>query len=42
MFFEIISIKNFAIFTGKHLAFRPATFLKRDLSTGVFCEYCEL
>ena len=52
MFFEISSIKNFAIFTGKHLfwglfliklqAFRPATFLKRDLNTGVLCGYCEL
>ena len=50
MFFEINSIKNFAIFTGKHLcwglfsiklqAFRPATFLKRD--TGVSCGYREL
>ena len=52
MFFEISSIKNFAIFTGKHLcwglgliklhACRPATFLKRDSNTGVSCGYCEL
>ena len=52
MFFEIRSIKNFAIFTGKHLfwglfliklqASRPATFLKRDSNTSVSCEYCEL
>ena len=50
--FEISSIKNFAIFTGKHLfwglfliklqAFRPGTFLKRDFNTGVSCGYCEL
>ena len=50
--FEISSIKNFAIFTGKHLfwgpfliklqAFRAATFLKRDHNTGVSCEYCKL
>ena len=42
-------LKIFAIFTGKHLcwslffimmhAFRLATFLQRDFSTGVFCEY---
>ena len=52
MFFEISSIKNFAIFTGKHLcwglgliklhACRPATFLKRDSNTGVSCGYCEI
>ena len=46
-------LKNFAIFTGKHLcwslfliklklqAFRPATLLKRDSNTDVSCEYCE-
>ena len=49
--FKISSIKNFAIFTGKHLfwglfliklqTFRPATFLKRDSNTGVSCGYCE-
>ena len=48
MFFKIGSIKNFAIFTGKHLcwglflikfqAFRPA----RDSNTGVSCGYCEV
>ena len=52
MFFELSRIKNFAIFTGKHLcsglfliklqAFRPATFLKRDSNTGVSCGYCEI
>ena len=45
MFFKIGSLKNFPIFTGKHLrwglflikmqAFRPATFLRRDVNTGV-------
>ena len=50
--FEIGSINNFAIFTGKHLfwglflikfqGFRPATFLKRDSNTGVSCGYYEL
>ena len=52
LFFELSRIKNFAIFTGKHLcsglfliklqAFRPATFLKRDSNTGVSCGYCEI
>ena len=52
MIFEIISIKNFPIFTGKHLfwglflikmqAFRPATFLKRDSNTDVSCGYYEI
>ena len=46
MFFKIGVLKNFAIFSGKHLcwshflkklqAFRPATLLKRDSDTGVF------
>ena len=46
MFFKISALKNFAIFTGKHLcgsfiltklqAFRPATLLKKDSHTGVF------
>ena len=46
MFFKIGALKNFAIFTGKHLcgsfiltklqAFRPATLLKKDSHTGVF------
>ena len=45
MFFEIGSLKNFAIFTGKHLCwglfliklqiFRPATFYK-ETTTQVF------
>ena len=52
MLFKISSIKNFAIFTGKHLcwglfliklqAYRPTIFLKRDSNTGVSCGYCEL
>ena len=52
MFFEISSLKNFAIFTGKHLCwglffikfltFRPATFFERDSNTGVSCGYCEV
>ena len=52
MFFEKSSIKNFAIFTRKHLrwslfliklqAFRPATFLKRSSNTCISCGYCEL
>ena len=52
MFFKIGSLKNFPIFTGKHLrwglflikmqAFRPATFLRRDVNTGVSCGYCEI
>ena len=43
IFFKIVVIKNFSIFTGKHLcwnlywirlqAFRPATILKRDSDT---------
>ena len=46
MFFNIVLLKNFAIFTGKQLcwslfliklqAFRLATLLKRDSNTGVF------
>ena len=45
MFYKKVVLKNFAIFAGKHLcwnlflikfhAYRPATFLKRDSSTGV-------
>ena len=52
MFFEIGTLKNSAIFTGKHLcwclfliklrAFRPATFLKRDSNTGISCGYCKI
>ena len=52
LFFELSGIKNFAIFTGKHLysgpfliklqVFRPTTFLKRDSNTGVSCGYCEI
>ena len=43
MFFLIGALKNFAIFTGKHLCWslfliklRPAILLKRDFNTGVF------
>ena len=41
VFFEIGFLKNFAIFTGKHLcwsllAWRSATLLKRHSNTGVF------
>ena len=52
MFFEISSLKNFAIFTGIYLcwglfliklqAFRPSTFLKRNSNTGVSCGYCKI
>ena len=45
-------LKNFAIFTGKHLCWnlfliklkgwRPVTLLKKDSYTGVFCEYYEI
>ena len=52
MFFKIGVLKNFALFTGKHLrwslfliklqARRPSTLSKRD-STQVFsCEYYEI
>ena len=51
MFFEISSLKNFTVFTGKHLswglfliklwAFRPTNFLKRDSNTGVSWWYCK-
>ena len=41
MFFKIGVLKNFEIFTGKHLRWnRPAILLKRDFS--VPCEYCEI
>ena len=46
MFLKIDVLKNFAIFTGKHLswslisnkvvALKPATLLKRDSNTGIF------
>ena len=52
IFSEIFSLRNFAIFTRKHLcweafliklqAFRPVTFLKRDSNTGVSSGYCEI
>ena len=38
---QIGVLKNFEIFTGKHLRWnRPAISLKRDFS--VPCEYCEI
>ena len=52
MFFKMGSIKNSAIFTGKHLCWglfliklqveRSATFLKIDPNTGVSCGYCKI
>ena len=52
MFFKIGSIKNFAIFTGKHLCWglfliklqvwRSATFLKIDSDTGASCGYYKI
>ena len=46
MFFKILILKKFTIFTGKHLSwslflvrmqgFIPAILLKRDSNTGVF------
>ena len=52
MFFEISSLKNFAIFTGKQLfwglfliklqIFMPVTFLKRDSNSGISCGHCEM
>ena len=52
MFFKrgIASLKNFAMFTllrwglfVMHMqAFKPATFSKRDYSTGFSCGYCEI
>ena len=46
MIFEIAVLKNFVVFTGKHLCwspFRPATLLKKESPTQVFsCEYCEI
>ena len=52
MYFRIDALKDFAIFTEKHLcwslfliniqAWRPATLLKRDSNIGVFCEICEI
>ena len=52
MFFKIGVLKNFVIFTGKHLrwslfcikqqAFRPATLMKQTPSQVVSCEYYEI
>ena len=52
MFFKIVSLKNLAIVTGKHLcwglfliklqAFRPETLFKKDSNTGVSCQYCKI
>ena len=51
-FFKIGVLKNFAIFTGKHLCWslfliklqvwNPVTSLKRDSNTVVFLWYCEI
>ena len=51
MFFKIDTIKNFAIFTGKHLCwgiliiklqvYRSTTFLKIDSNTDIFCGHCK-
>ena len=42
-FYKKAVLKNFAIFTGKHLcAIRPATLSKRDSNTGVSCEYSKI
>ena len=52
IFINIIVLKNFAIFTGKHLCWslllidlrtwRPATFLKRNSNTEFSREYCKI
>ena len=52
MFFKIGSIKNFTIFTAKHLSWglfliklqvwRSANFLKTDYNTGASCGYCKI
>ena len=52
IFYEIGSLKIFAIFKGNHLcwglflikvqALRTATFLKRNYNTGVTCGYCKI
>ena len=52
MSFNIGVLKNFAIFTGKHLRwshflidlqiFRPATLLKETLTQVLSCEYCKI
>ena len=51
MCFKIGVLRNFAIFTKKHLCWslilinlqvlRPTTLFKRDFVAGVSCEYCE-
>ena len=41
MFLKVRVLKNFAIFTVKHLCWNP--FLKKETPTQVFsCEYCEI
>ena len=35
-------LKNFAMFTGKHLCRSPCNFLKKRLQGCFFCEYCEI
>ena len=48
MFFKISVLKNFAIFTGKHLCWdlfsmKACNFIQKETPTQVFsCEYCEI
>ena len=52
IFIEISVLKNFAIFTGKHLCWslflrnlqvlKPASLLKRDFNKVFSCGYCEI
>ena len=52
MFFKIVILKIFAIFTGKDLcwsyfliklqAWRSAILIKRDPTTGISWEYCKI
>ena len=45
MFLKIGDLKNFAIFTGKHLCWslNACNLIKKETSTQVFsCEYCEI
>ena len=52
MFFKIGVLRNLSILTRKYLCWglflthlqglQPVTLFKRDLNTGVSCEYCEI
>ena len=44
MFFETDSLKNSAIYTGKHVCWglQTCNFFKKDSSTGAPCGYCEI